>query len=55
MRSEVLNMYKPSEEFIQGDPRAREGRYQEISKFAGGEITQQTGYTANLERLKRFL
>jgi hypothetical protein len=55
LRSDVLNTYKPSEKFIQGDPRAKESRYQEISKFAGSEISYQTGYADNLERLKRFV
>ena len=55
LRLDVLNTYKPSEEFIQGDPMAKESRYQEISKFARGEMTQQTGYAENLERLKRFV
>jgi hypothetical protein len=52
LRSNVLETYKPSEEFKQGDPRAKESRYQEISKFAGGATTQQTGYTDHLDRLK---
>jgi hypothetical protein len=55
LRSDVLNTYKPSEQFLQGDPMAKESRYQEISKFARGEINQQTGYAENLERLKRFV
>ena len=52
LRSNVLETYKPSEEFKQGDPIAKESRYQEISKFAGDATTLQTGYTDHLDRLK---
>ena len=52
LRSNVLETYKPSEEFKQGDARAKESRYQEISKFAGGATNEQTGYTDHLDRLK---
>ena len=48
-------MYKPSEEFKQGDPKAKQIRYQEISKLAGCEKPQQTSYADNMELLRRFL